>query len=123
MAVRCARCGMLSPDRSQRCDCGYDFVTSEMGPPHESVARARAAATRHLVRGGALLAGALPFASLMLYLGMVTSSLIPLMLGGLGLIVGVVGGATSLVTGVHQRRQLRAGPGHALPAARIVSDR
>jgi hypothetical protein len=30
MAQRCEICGKLSPTRSQRCECGYDFVTREV---------------------------------------------------------------------------------------------
>ena len=30
MAQRCEICGLLSPTRSQRCECGYDFGTRDV---------------------------------------------------------------------------------------------
>ena len=31
MAIRCAMCGRASPDRSVRCECGFEFATGSIG--------------------------------------------------------------------------------------------
>jgi FtsH-binding integral membrane protein len=32
MALTCPRCGLLSPDEAETCDCGYNFITRQSKP-------------------------------------------------------------------------------------------
>jgi hypothetical protein len=34
MPKDCPKCGLLSPPEAERCDCGYDFVASQMKRPY-----------------------------------------------------------------------------------------
>ncbi len=46
--TKCPRCGLINPETSQRCDCGYDFGT---GTVDKTVAPPPSAASRLLKSG------------------------------------------------------------------------
>lgn len=53
---KCPRCGLVSPDRSVRCECGFLFDLDDRAAVSREHARWRESARIHMV-GGILLAG------------------------------------------------------------------
>ena len=53
---KCPRCGLVSPDRSVRCECGFLFDLDDRAAVLREHARWRESARAHLI-GGILLAG------------------------------------------------------------------
>ena len=127
MALRCVLCGRLSPDRSARCECGYDFKTGELD---ESVALERSlqrkrAAGSHFGRGIVLLA-LIPVATVLFgALCVVFDTVAPAIIGALVDFLLAAGGVMSLGAGVASRvgarRELQTvRERRQLPEARVV---
>ena len=106
MSCKCPRCGLFSPDKASRCDCGYDFATKTTQSSYvvadilrkpggrekfEQTARSNIWTGAILLALGAVVAGYSYF------------------LGGGGYIwiAAVLWGASTLYRGWHQRQVLR----------------
>src|SRR5258708_22569148 len=51
MALRCAMCGRASPDRSVRCECGFEFATGDIGSAVEDARGERGRGRRRIASG------------------------------------------------------------------------
>jgi hypothetical protein len=125
MAVRCQLCGKLSPERSIRCDCGYDFRTGEMTAAIEGAECELEVAQRRIGRGIAALVAipvALAIGGLLIYSFDALAALIVLVLAPCLLAVagavGLVGGIRGSMTASRRLRQAKVRK--ELPAARVV---
>jgi hypothetical protein len=121
MVMTCPVCARRSPKGAIRCDCGYDFVTNEMGPPNERIRNERRAAARAVNHGIVILAGTAAVVLGSVLLGLVAASFIPFIFGGLAAVAGGTVGIVSLAVGIGSSRRLRSrNTPAALPPARMI---
>jgi hypothetical protein len=121
MALRCLACGRVSPNRSQRCECGFDFATHEMGPVTSQIVLRRKEATARIVRGSLILAGVPVVDALALFVAFTLGTGVPIIVAAIASIVGVIGGVGTIVDGVRAKNQLpETVPRRQLPIARLV---
>lgn len=48
MSVTCPKCGLMSPQGTEECDCGYDFVTGKFTPKSKPAAPPGTSASTYL---------------------------------------------------------------------------
>jgi len=121
MAVRCELCDKLSPERSIRCDCGYDFRTGEVTAASEGAERKFEVARRRIGRD--LVIGSLVIGGLGLVIGGFLSPFYEfaafIALGSwLLAVAGTVGASLGSMPSSRQLRHAKARK--ELPAARVV---
>jgi len=130
MALTCELCGRKSPDRSARCECGYEFATGSVGTSVESAIADRGRVNVRVAFGmaamvvGVLGAWSIPqlFAHLDSDLAAITLWLLRFVFIALGL-TGLVYALFSLRGSARTRRILRAARARRqdLPEARLVN--
>lgn len=131
MARRCQICGKLSPTQSQRCDCGYDFVTGEVGGAIERANIDSQLAVTGIVGGGGMIAagvlGAVLGGALAWWLALEGFAVLAWGLGCAGsvsLVIAVVGLVKMVKATAAQREAARRGrtaeDRKALPEARAL---
>jgi hypothetical protein len=125
VARRCEICGRVSPDRSQRCECGFDFITKDATQSLDVVERRRQESQSKIGRAIMLIVAAPACVVAGWSLSTTLASPIPAYVGSASAVLLVGAGVIRIGVAVRASQrassQLRAAKAkRTLPAARVV---